>query len=166
MLGSEPSLPLESAARANSVCTSVYTHTFVAMPPNLKERTLPLIHLLQQSTSLNDNFHIDKRSCKFILAFILSGEFTIEKQNLPNFSQFFVKRTLAIIGPLNHMWSWKVGKWRMEVKLIVEDGIQERSNIRWCYMWVWGASELTKIVDDTWVGEDGKFKKINKQKER
>ncbi len=33
-------------------------------------------------------------------------------------------------------------------------------------MWVWGASELTKIVDDTWVGEDGKFKKINKQKER
>jgi hypothetical protein len=30
----------------------------------------------------------------------------------------------------------------------------------------WGASELTKIVDDTWVGEDGKFKKINKQKER
>jgi hypothetical protein len=63
LLGSEQSLPLESAARANSVCTGVYTHTFVAMPPNLKERTLPLIHLLQQSTSLNVNFHIDKRSC-------------------------------------------------------------------------------------------------------
>jgi len=30
---------------------------------------------------------------KFILAFILSGEFTIEKQNLPKFSQNFVKRT-------------------------------------------------------------------------
>jgi len=25
-------------------------------------------------------------------------------------------------------------------------------------MWVWGALELTKIVDDKWVGEDGKFK--------
>jgi hypothetical protein len=31
-------------------------------------------------------------------------------------------------------------------------------------MWAWEASELTKIVDDKWVGEDGKFKKINKQK--
>jgi hypothetical protein len=33
-------------------------------------------------------------------------------------------------------------------------------------MWVRGALELTKIVDDTWVGEDENFKKINKQKER
>jgi hypothetical protein len=65
----------------------VYPTLLWLCPPNLKERTLPLIHLLQQSTSLNDNFHIDKRSCKFILAFIISGEFTIEKQNLPIFCQ-------------------------------------------------------------------------------
>ncbi len=63
------------------------------------------------------------------ISFHLSVEITIEKQNLPKFSQNFVKRTLAIIGPLNHTWTWKVGK-RMKVKLIVEDGIQERSNIR------------------------------------